>query len=62
MRDGETGFLVNRRDPEALAARILELVGDREMRLRMGRAGREFALRNFDGGTNIAQFLKLYGI
>jgi hypothetical protein len=32
------------------------------MRARMGRAGREFAIRNFDANVNIAEFLKLYGI
>jgi glycosyltransferase involved in cell wall biosynthesis len=62
VHDGKTGFLVDRRDPPAIAARILELLEDREMRARMGRAGREFAIRNFDANVNIAEFLKLYGI
>jgi glycosyltransferase involved in cell wall biosynthesis len=62
VHDGKTGFLVDRRDPEALAARILELLGDSELRRRMGQAGREFAHRNFDANVNIAEFLKLYGI
>jgi glycosyltransferase involved in cell wall biosynthesis len=62
VHDGETGYLVDRRDPEAIAARILKLLGDRELRRRMGAAGREFALKNFDAGVNIAEFLKLYGI
>jgi glycosyltransferase involved in cell wall biosynthesis len=62
VRDGISGYLVDRRDPEALAGRILDLLGDAELRRRMGEAGREFALRNFNAETNIAEFLKLYGI
>jgi glycosyltransferase involved in cell wall biosynthesis len=62
VRDGVSGYLVERRDPQALAARILELLGDADLRRRMGEAGREFALRNFNAGANIAEFLKLYGI
>ena len=62
VHHGETGFLVDRRDPSAIAERILELLADRDLRCRMGRAGREFAFRNFDANVNIAEFLKLYGI
>ncbi|MGZ6273158.1 MAG: glycosyltransferase [Candidatus Limnocylindrales bacterium] len=39
--DGETGLLVPPKDPVALAAAIRRLAGDRELRHRMGRAGRE---------------------
>jgi len=62
VRDGISGYLVERRDPPALAARILDLLRDSDLRRRMGQAGREFALRNFNADTNIAEFLKLYGI
>jgi len=62
VHHGETGFLVDRRDPSAIAERILELLADRDLRCRMGRAGREFAFRNFDANVNIAEFLNLYGI
>uniref|UniRef100_Q029D9 Glycosyl transferase, group 1 n=1 Tax=Solibacter usitatus (strain Ellin6076) TaxID=234267 RepID=Q029D9_SOLUE len=62
VHHGKTGFLVDRRDPPAIAERILELLADRDLRCRMGQAGREFAFRNFDANVNIAEFLKLYGI
>jgi glycosyltransferase involved in cell wall biosynthesis len=62
VHDGETGFLVDRRDPPAIAERILELLADPDLRCRMGQAGREFAFKNFDANVNIAEFLKLYGI
>jgi glycosyltransferase involved in cell wall biosynthesis len=38
--DGETGLLVPPQDPPALAAAIRRLAGDRDLRHRMGRAGR----------------------
>jgi glycosyltransferase involved in cell wall biosynthesis len=38
---GETGFLVPPQDPEAMAARILELLADRDRAAAMGRRGRE---------------------
>lgn len=42
VRDGETGFLVDGRDVAAVAARIVTLLGDDELRSRLGRAGREW--------------------
>jgi D-inositol-3-phosphate glycosyltransferase len=38
--DGETGFLVPPRDPKALAVRLHQILTDKEMRERMGRAAR----------------------
>jgi glycosyltransferase involved in cell wall biosynthesis len=43
LADGETGFLVPPRDPEAMAARIIELLRDEALRSRMGRAALERA-------------------
>jgi glycosyltransferase involved in cell wall biosynthesis len=45
--DGETGILVERDDPRALAGAIAELVEDRERRMALGAAGRERAARMF---------------
>ena len=42
---GETGFLVERNDAEAMGGHILRLLRDPEESCRMGRAGREFALQ-----------------
>jgi colanic acid/amylovoran biosynthesis glycosyltransferase len=39
--DGETGFVVPRRDPSAMADRLAVLASDPELRQRMGVAGRE---------------------
>jgi glycosyltransferase involved in cell wall biosynthesis len=43
VRDGETGLLVSHGDPTALAAALIDLVGDPERRQQMGAAGRRWA-------------------
>jgi len=45
--DGETGVLVEPRDVEALRAALERLLGDAELRGRMGRAGRERIREHF---------------
>jgi glycosyltransferase involved in cell wall biosynthesis len=47
MRDGETGFLVGVGDIDGLAAALLRLLRDPELRDEMGRAGREFAIEYY---------------
>jgi glycosyltransferase involved in cell wall biosynthesis len=44
----ETGLLVERRDPAALAAALQAMVQDAELRRRAGEAGRQRAARHFD--------------
>jgi colanic acid/amylovoran biosynthesis glycosyltransferase len=46
--DGKTGFLVAERDVEALADRLLSLLGNVELRKRMGEAGRKRIEEKFD--------------
>ena len=57
---GETGFLVPPGDPQALAAALERLVADRELRLRLGAAGRSRALRHFDVTRYRAAHVDLY--
>lgn len=47
VRDGETGLLVEVGDAEALAAAVERLLRDRELALRLGRAGRALMLERF---------------
>jgi glycosyltransferase involved in cell wall biosynthesis len=61
VRHGQTGFLVERRNPAELAARILDLLRDPDLRRRMGEAGRRLALEEFDQQTNVARLIELYG-
>jgi glycosyltransferase involved in cell wall biosynthesis len=60
VQDGITGFVVERRDARAMAARILELVRDPELRRRMGEAGREICREKFNLKKNVAQLIELY--
>ncbi|MEQ9505548.1 MAG: glycosyltransferase [Hyphomonas sp.] len=48
VRDGETGYLVDEDDAEALADRIGRMIGDVEATREMGRKGRAFALSDFN--------------
>ena len=45
--DGETGLVVDGRKPTDVAAAVIELLGDRQRRERMGKAGRAFVTSNF---------------
>ncbi|MBI3680140.1 MAG: glycosyltransferase family 4 protein [Acidobacteria bacterium] len=60
--DGTTGLLVERRNPAALAGRIVELARDPALRARLGEAGRERAHAQFDVRKNARALVDLYGI
>jgi len=62
IRHGVTGFLVDRRDTSDMAAKILQLLRDPEMRCRMGQAGRQVAAEKFSHHSNVAQLIRLYGL
>lgn len=42
VREGETGFIVGGRDQDALVERLVELLGDAQLRARLGAAGRQW--------------------
>ena len=60
VTDGVTGFLVPPGDPRALAKAILNLVSDRELSHRMGKAGRERALKQFSEQRMKEEYESLY--
>ena len=60
VRDGETGFLVPPRDPNALADVLQRLAEDAALRRRMGEAARGLAEREFGEAHVIADTLALY--
>jgi N,N'-diacetylbacillosaminyl-diphospho-undecaprenol alpha-1,3-N-acetylgalactosaminyltransferase len=62
VEDGVNGILVPVRDSEALAKGIATLLDDPVLRERMGRAGREKAVREFDVRHVVQQYLELYGV
>jgi colanic acid/amylovoran biosynthesis glycosyltransferase len=60
VADGETGFVVPRRDPAAAAARLAQLAADPGLRARMGAAGRARVARLFDPERQLDAFEALY--
>jgi len=62
VRDGITGFLVNRGDSSAMADALTKLIRDPQLRAQMGAAGRAIAETEFDLALNVAQMIRLYGI
>jgi len=51
VRDGETGVLVDGRSPAAVAERLVTLLGDEDLRRRMGAAGRAWVERQWRWDT-----------
>ena len=58
--DGETGRLVPPRDPNRLAAAILEIAGDPDRGKRYGEAGRQRAQERFSLLRMVAEFEEMY--
>jgi colanic acid/amylovoran biosynthesis glycosyltransferase len=57
---GETGFVVPKRDADAMATRLIELARDPALRERLGNAGRVRALARFDLDRQADAFIRLY--
>ncbi len=60
IEDGETGYIIEPRDPGVLAQSIVELLRNREKAERMGRAGRKRAERMFQESRMVEETLALY--
>lgn len=58
--DGETGLLVSPRDVPALAAALERLIGDDELRRRLGTAGRARVEERFDAARMESRVLEIY--
>ncbi|ROO61424.1 phosphatidylinositol alpha-1,6-mannosyltransferase [Micromonospora sp. Llam0] len=59
VRDGETGYVVNGRDPGQLADRLAGLLADRELARRMGAAGRAWVEREWRWDTQAQRMASL---
>jgi glycosyltransferase involved in cell wall biosynthesis len=55
----DNGYLVPQQDPEALAAALTELAGDRDLRLRLGARAREKVQAHFETSVTTAELLRL---
>ena len=60
VREGETGFLVEKNDARGLAEAALRLLGDNELRERMGRAARRHALGTYTWEQAAGRLLESY--
>lgn len=60
VRDGQTGFLVPPGDANGLAAALLQLLGDRGLAERLGRAGHELAMAEFSETKMVDRLVQLY--
>jgi len=60
VRPEETGLLVPRRDPAALADALARLAADAELRQRLGSAARRLAEAEFGEARVAAETLALY--
>jgi len=58
--DGKTGYLVPREDPEALRTRLGELMASPDLRLQLGKAGRERYEKNFTFDAMYGKTLTVY--
>lgn len=60
IMDGETGFIVPENDPKALAERIIELLGNKDLRQQMGQKGRVRIEAHFTSQEMARKTEKLY--
>jgi glycosyltransferase involved in cell wall biosynthesis len=58
--EGETGYIVEKEDPDQLANRIVRLLSDDGLRRQMGLAGRRHVEKNFSRRRMVDQTLALY--
>ena len=60
VEDGRTGYLVDKANPNQLAARISEFLQDRNKIRSFGRAGRERVVKRFDWKKIAKRYVKIY--
>lgn len=60
VQDGMNGFLVEPRDEDALADRLVRLLRDGDLRRRMGLKAREIAMQKWNPDTVAAETVKAY--
>ncbi len=58
--DGETGYLVSERSPEAFARPLIELLRNEKLRATMGEKGFQRCVENFEVGKTIGQLEEFY--
>jgi phosphatidyl-myo-inositol dimannoside synthase len=59
VREGETGYVVDGRDDRAVVERLVRLLRDRDLRERMGAAGRAWVERDWPWATKAAELREM---
>lgn len=60
VTDGINGFLVPVKDPQAIADKLKKLVSNKDLRIKMGKASREIAEKNFSLDEVVKKHLEIY--
>jgi len=60
VEDGKTGFVVPVKNSSLLADAISKLISDKELRIRVGKAGRDRVNKLYDWNDNLDQMVKVY--
>jgi len=60
IKDNENGFLVEPYNPEIVAQKIRELIQNKNLREKFGKAGREWVAKNFEWDDGIKKFANLF--
>jgi glycosyltransferase involved in cell wall biosynthesis len=60
LKDGENGFLINKRDEYEFAEAIIKLLSDENLRYKIGLNNRRYALEKFSFKNIIKQWLQVY--
>lgn len=60
VKDGETGFIVPKRNPEATAAAIQKFIDNPQLRHQMGKKGRERVLTLYNWEDNVQTMVDIY--
>jgi glycosyltransferase involved in cell wall biosynthesis len=62
VKDGVTGFLVAPKKVDELVDRLQKLIQNEEMRLRMGKAGRQRVVQHFSAASMVAKTEEVYEV
>jgi len=60
VEEGQTGFVVPKKYPEALAQKLIHLIDNRELLRKMGENAREYAIRNLSMETFVHHTMEVY--
>jgi len=60
VKDGETGYIVDPKNPEQIAGKLYELVLDPNKRAKFGQQGRAFVKAHYDWDQNVSQMEQVY--